>query len=66
MRVWCLGCQRDDLPETEQFGVDATARDHLRIWHPDEWANVEIVGSWLVITPTGETRHIDGSGGVDG
>jgi hypothetical protein len=61
---YCTACERDDFPETEQFGIDATVRDHLRIWHSDEWAHVERIVDRLVITPTGEKRHIDGADGT--
>lgn len=59
---FCRLCERSDLPVTEQLGADATVRDHLRIWHPDEWATVEydFDTGRMTITPTGE--HIDGGG----
>lgn len=52
MRVRCVVCDTDDIPETDEMGLDTTARDHLRIWHPDEWWNADIVNGVLVLTPS--------------
>lgn len=59
---FCRLCERSDLPETEWIGADTTVRDHLRIWHPDEWATVDydFATDRMMITPTGE--HFDGYG----
>lgn len=51
MKVFCTRCGRGDFPETEEHGVDSTARDHLRIWHPQEWFSVEMENGVLVLRP---------------
>lgn len=58
---YCVACERGDFPRTDHLGIDSTVRDHLRIWHPEEWANVELKDDSLIIRPTGEMRHSDGA-----
>lgn len=52
MKVACVLCGTDDIPETEDMGLDTTARDHLRIWHPDEWFTADIRRGVLVLYPS--------------
>ena len=55
MIVRCGACGTDDIPETTDatfVNMDTTARDHLRIWHPDEWFSVEIVGGIAFLAPS--------------
>lgn len=62
MKVRCTACDTEDIPETEDMGLDATIRDHLRIWHPDEFATIEPLGNGAFsITPTGEGRTTGGA-----
>lgn len=55
MKVWCHACGTDDIPETFDVTIenaDTTARDHLRIFHPDEWFTVDWAPDGITIYPS--------------
>lgn len=65
MKVRCLTCGTDDIPET--FGLcrgdavviegDTSINDHISIWHPDEFVRVESIEDGVaIIRATGEMR----------
>lgn len=65
MRVRCLTCDTDDIPETEGLRRgdaviegDTTINDHISIWHPNEYVRIEGIenGVWE-IRATGE-HHV--------
>lgn len=51
-RVYCEMCKTADIPQTSGRQVapgvwiegDTTANDHLRLWHPNEWFEMDTSG----------------------